>query len=100
MRSIVSSANVTRLARYAGRRSALAWFLTLLPLAAFLLYALASPGLTRGAGAGTYITAAALLAHGRPARDRARGARAPAPSGAPPPVLGYWGVCEPPPPDQ
>ncbi|MGN6755239.1 MAG: polysaccharide deacetylase family protein [Thermomicrobiales bacterium] len=93
MRSIVSSANVTRLARYAGRRSALAWLLTLLPLAAFLLYALASPGLTRGAGAGTYITAAALLAHGRPALDGAIGALAPAPIGADAPLFAYGSVA-------
>ncbi len=36
-----------------------------LPLLVFLVYAVSTPGLPRGAGAGTYITAANLIEHGR-----------------------------------
>jgi len=36
-----------------------------LPLLVFLLYAVSTPGLSRGAGAGAYITAANLVEHGR-----------------------------------
>lgn len=57
-------------------------FPLLLPLLALLLYALTSPGLTRGAAAGVYATAAALVDRGHPALDGAVGALAPAPQGA------------------
>jgi peptidoglycan/xylan/chitin deacetylase (PgdA/CDA1 family) len=93
VRSIVSSTKITRPARRVGRRSAVAWLLTLLPLAAFLLYALASPGLTRGTDAGTYVTAATLLTHGRPALDGVITALAPTPHGADAPVSTYGPVA-------
>ncbi|HEX5504974.1 MAG TPA: hypothetical protein VFW96_20320, partial [Thermomicrobiales bacterium] len=53
-----------------------------LPPLAFLLYALTSPGLTRGDAAGVYATAAALVEHARPAIDGMIGALAPAAHGA------------------
>lgn len=56
--------------------------LAFLPLLAFLLYALTSPGLIRGDAAGVYATAAALVEHGTFAIDGATAALAPAPAGA------------------
>src|SRR5438477_47032 len=53
-----------------------------LPVAAFLLYALTSPGLARGDAVGVYLTAGALVERARPAIDGAIAALAPVAPGA------------------
>ncbi len=91
MSSTVSAADSRAVAGWRRWFGGRAFVACALPLLVFLVYAVCTPGLPRGAGAGSYITAANLVEHGRFTVDGYLDALLPTAGvpGAPPPGVAY-----------